>query len=68
MPATLIGLNSSMPYKKHQNRPPSKDQSHGVIENLRISDVLRTTFHHSRWRYSSSSTRDWRYILGSDDW
>lgn len=34
MPATLIGSAPSMRYKKHENDPPSKDQFHGVIENL----------------------------------
>jgi hypothetical protein len=33
MPATVIGLDLSMPNKKHQNHPPSKDHFHGVIEN-----------------------------------
>ena len=34
MPAILIGSAPSMPHKKHPNRPPSKDQFHGVIEKL----------------------------------
>jgi hypothetical protein len=28
-------LAPSMYHKKHQNRPPSKDQFHGIIEKLR---------------------------------
>jgi len=34
IPATVIGSIPSMPNKKHQNHPPSKDQFHGIIENL----------------------------------
>jgi hypothetical protein len=40
MPATLIGLGPSMPYKKHQNALPSKGQFHGVIENLLVAFAL----------------------------
>ena len=40
MPATLIGSAPSMPNRKHQNHPPSKDQFHGVIENLPCSQTV----------------------------
>jgi hypothetical protein len=31
-----------MPYKKHQNSPPGKDQFHGVIEKLLSPRVAAT--------------------------
>ncbi|MDI9446976.1 MAG: hypothetical protein QM844_22725, partial [Planctomycetota bacterium] len=34
IPAIVIGLAPSMYHKKHQNRPPLKDQFHGIIEKL----------------------------------
>jgi hypothetical protein len=60
MPATLIGSDPSMPHKKHPKRPPSKDQFHGVIENLhfRIADTFTDSLARLTpiWRRSSHSS------------
>ena len=47
-----------MPHKKHQNHPPSKDQFHGVIENL--LDTLIS-------RFGSQGEHLWQLAHGIDD-
>jgi hypothetical protein len=64
IPAIVIGLAPSMYHKKHQNRPPSKGQFHGIIEKLHFVYLSATAAQYLAERHVSLVGVDYLSVGG----